>query len=211
VGSDEPLAGDPEALSEAERERAVRFYLARDRDRFVGRRVYLRTLLAAYLGRRPAELRYVEGRHGKPALAPDQAEDLTFNLSHSHGGVLVAVARGRELGVDLEAHASLTDPDERDRVARRILDRDEQAEWEALAAAARPDAFFRLWTRKEALLKALGIGLRIDPSAIHVGFGERAATSDPRLVEFGALRDLPAPAGHAAAVCAAGTDWTVGP
>ena len=91
----------PGYLSPDERERAERFVFARDRDRFVAGRAFLRLLLAQYLGCEPRALRFRYGPHGKPALA-DERSDLRFNLAHSGTLAVCALARGSELGVDVE-------------------------------------------------------------------------------------------------------------
>lgn len=93
------LAG---CLSPDERARAERFFSARDRDRFVAGRAFLRLLLAQYLGAEPWDLRFRYGSKGKPALA-EVSDDLAFNLAHSDALAVCALARGcGELGTDLE-------------------------------------------------------------------------------------------------------------
>lgn len=113
----------------------------------------LRRLLAGYCGREAGELVFVTGAHGKPALAD---ASLAFNLSHSGAGAVLAITRGVDVGVDLE---SVLLPRQYAALARRYFCRREA---EAVAAAAgheREALFLRLWTAKEAVLKALGRGL----------------------------------------------------
>lgn len=113
----------------------------------------LHRLLAGYCGHEAGELAFVTGPHGKPALANGM---LAFNLSHSGAGVVLAITRGVEIGVDLE---SALLPRRYSALAQRYFCRREA---EAVAAAAGPEReslFLRLWTAKEALLKALGRGL----------------------------------------------------
>ncbi len=95
-------------LSSDELARAARFHFERDRTRFSVARAALREILAHYLGTSPAEIAFVYGDHGKPALAPPYG-DLRFNLSHSHDLALCAVARGSEVGVDVERIRELDD------------------------------------------------------------------------------------------------------
>src|SRR5207245_1169665 len=95
----EPLA---ETLSADERDRARSFRLPRDRERFVAARGWLRRVLGSYGGRPPADLVFGYGPRGKPALAGEGVDGFRFNLAHASGHALLAVARGRELGVDLE-------------------------------------------------------------------------------------------------------------
>ncbi len=204
-------------LSPAERLRAQRFHQERDRRRYVARQAAARRILAAYLGREPGSIAFGEGSHGKPYLAglgePGRASGekarVRFNLSHSEGRVLVAVARDREVGVDVEAVRILPDME---RMAAQVFTPFERTVLDGLAPAARPAAFFRGWTRKEAALKALGDGFHREPGTLHVGL---AAEDDGRLLfpaqepalERFALADLAAPHGFAAAVCCEGRDW----
>jgi 4'-phosphopantetheinyl transferase len=107
-------------------------------------RAALNDVLAHYLGAPPD--RFEKGPHGKPRLAGDQAW-LRFNLSHSGEVALVGVARDVEVGIDVERIRPV--PEMR-AIARRWLGRDDLAD---------PAEFFRAWTRHEAMLKALGVGL----------------------------------------------------
>jgi 4'-phosphopantetheinyl transferase len=104
----------------------------------------------------PAEWRFARGAHGRPELAPAfAATGLNFNVAHTAGLVVVAVGRVARLGVDVEAldkRVSLP-------VARRYFSPREVAALDALAPEARPRRFLRLWTLKEAYLKAVGEGL----------------------------------------------------
>ncbi len=197
-------------LSAAERGRAEGFRRDLDRSRLLLRTAFLRGVLGTLTGLDPASLRFETGEHGKPRLDPAQAGELRFNLSHSHGEVLLAVSH-REVGVDLERRAPLEDLD---RMAERILHPEELGPWRALEGEERIRAFFRAWTRKEAALKAVGAGFSREPATIQVGLearspGEPWAPPDPTMRSFGALADLGAPEGYAAAVCAAGEDWRV--
>lgn len=151
-------------LAADERARAERYVFARDRVAFIQRRAALRAVLARYLGAEPASLRFSYGEHGKPSLTGRHAKaGLAFNLAHSGGLVLLAVARGGRLGVDVEARRRLAN---RDMIAAREFAEDEQKALAGLPAARRQVAFFRLWAVKEACLKALGTGLSLAPSEI---------------------------------------------
>ena len=142
-------------LSSDELARAARFHFERDRTRFSVARAALREILAHYLGASPAEIAFVYGDHGKPALAPPDG-DLRFNLSHSHDLALCAVARGREVGVDVERIRELDDLEE---LSRRVFSAREQAALRRLPEPNRLAGFFTAWARKEAFIKALGEGL----------------------------------------------------
>jgi 4'-phosphopantetheinyl transferase len=140
-------------LSPEERERAARYRAPRAREEFQASRALLRVLLGRYLGRDPSRLELRPGPQGKPALAGDAP--LSFNVSHSFGVALIAVRAGGEVGVDLEQ----VRPFENDLgLAERFFCAAEAAALQALGEGRR-EAFFHVWTRKEAYLKAGGLGL----------------------------------------------------
>lgn len=156
-----PLAQfDPAALvdllSDDERQRAERLIVPEARRRYVVARAMLRRLLAGWLEMPPQLLRFGYGAHGKPVLEHPAGSDLRFNLSHSANLALFAIARGREVGVDLERVRELPNAEA---LAARYFAPEEQAVWKALPAAERLSGFFAIWTRKEALLKAQGSGI----------------------------------------------------
>ena len=151
------------SLSEAEWERARRFVFKRDRNRFIAAHAALRQLLGHHSGQAGERLRFVAGRFGKPALA---SADLHFNLSHSHGTGLVALSTRDELGVDVEIVRPMPDALA---LAAAYFSPAEQAALTACPTAQRDRAFFVCWTRKEACLKAAGVGLGLDTRSFHVG------------------------------------------
>jgi 4'-phosphopantetheinyl transferase len=179
-------------LSPDERARADRFHFPRDRRRYLAARGTLREILGAYLERAPAALAFAYGPQGKPALDPPDAAGLDFNLSHSADIALFALARGRPVGVDVEAARDLSDMPG---VAARVMTAAELAAFEALPEDARPPAFFAHWTRKEAYMKAVGAGFSLPPESFAVA-GLRAAGWT--------LRDLAPPPGFAACVAVPG-------
>jgi len=144
-----------ETLAEEERRRAQRFHFPQDRIRFVARRGILREILGSYLDLPPGRVPLVTGVHGKPELAPG-AGALHFSVSHSDGLALCAVTRDRPVGVDLERLRSVPEADE---IAQRFFSAREKADFRALRPGAKRKGFFRCWTRKEAYLKAIGVGL----------------------------------------------------
>jgi 4'-phosphopantetheinyl transferase len=143
-------------LSPDERGRAGRFVRDRDRDRFVAARALLRLLLGQCLGEDPRALVFRYGPNGKPALE-GPPRGLAFNLAHSEARAVCAVARGCEaLGVDVERVRPIEDAEG---VARLALPRGEAARLASLPEPQRLRGFYEAWTRNEALLKALGLGL----------------------------------------------------
>jgi 4'-phosphopantetheinyl transferase len=143
-------------LSARERARAERFRFAVDRRRFVGRRAWLRRLLAAYLGTTPTGLLFDTGPMGKPFVKAPARPRVSFNLSHSSGWALAAVTAHRDVGVDIEA---LPPCPSSVRLPTQGLADDEQTEFAELPPRLRPGAILRGWTCKEALSKATGLGL----------------------------------------------------
>jgi 4'-phosphopantetheinyl transferase len=141
-------------ISPDERARADRFAVPVHRCRFVAAHGLLRCLLGAYLDAPPARLAIQTGPEGKPSLG--RGEDLRFNLSHSGDLGLVAVAWGREVGIDVEAVRPL---DDLEGLVSRCLSDSERAAYAELPEPARLSAFYQAWVRKEAFLKALGTGL----------------------------------------------------
>lgn len=194
-------------LSSDERARAARFHFARDRSRFEGARGLLRLLLGHHLGLAPERIAFAYGPRGKPGLPAGGSAGLAFNVSHSAGRALIAVTRGRQLGIDLERERSVP---EMDAIAESHFSCRERAELRALAPSERPAAFFRCWTRKEAFVKATGDGLLrpLDAFSVTLGPGEPA-----RLLEVGEapdeasrwwLEELGVPAGFWAALAVEG-------
>lgn len=159
----------PSCLSDDERARAARFHLAPDRARFVACRIALRNILAKALGVQPAGVQFAFGAHGKPEIARDHNQgDWRFNLSHSGDIALVAVTQGRPIGIDVEVLRPLP------RQMMEILPSLSLAEQYALqlvGAPARATAFLRCWTRKEAVIKAIGAGLTMDLASFTVSIG----------------------------------------
>jgi len=148
-------------LSEEERRRARRFYREEHRTRYVVAHGALRCILAIYVGERPETLEFITGEHGKPALTASDGADppgIQFNLSHSEDLALVAVARGRSVGVDLEKWSEETEHLE---LAERFFSPVERDALRALAHARElvVPGFFAAWSRKEAYLKASGHGI----------------------------------------------------
>ena len=153
-------------LSADERNRADRFYFPRDQRRYTVGRAALRLQLGAQLGVAPEAVQFAYGQYGKPALAESfLASDLRFNVSHSGELALIGLLRGAELGVDLESFRPLSD---RDALVRRYFSEAEIHDYFSLPEVDRQLGFYNCWTRKEAVVKALGQGLSYSLRAFDV-------------------------------------------
>ena len=151
------------SLTAEENDRAEKFRFDEHRNRFIRGRAFLREVLATFCGSgSPGELPLAIGEDGKP-LVPDSP--VAFNLSHSGDIAVLGVAPMREIGVDVECFDRRV---ECLALARRYFAPSEIAAMEALNGPAQRELFFRLWTSKEAAMKATGEGLRIDPRGIEV-------------------------------------------
>lgn len=164
----ETAAGE-DLLDASERGRAARFRFDRDRRRFIAGHDKTRRILGKYLDTPPQDLEFVAGDHGRPAL---KGGAVNFNYSRSEQWGLLAVSQASILGADIEAVRMRDDlPD----VARAHFSAAEQSALGAFSGAAWTDAFFNCWTRKEAIVKAMGLGLAASLSSfdVSVGPGER--------------------------------------
>lgn len=170
-----PIDAVEACLADDERERARRFHFDVHRRRFISGRGQLRLLLARYTDVPAEALSFVYGPQGKPRIVlPDTAGGkLEFNLSHTEGFGLLGVTMCGAIGVDIEAVRAMKDAGD---VARDNFSPEEVATWEQLPPDERSDGFFACWTRKEAIVKALGGGLSIalDSFQVTLGPGEAA-------------------------------------
>lgn len=138
-----------------EQDRARRFRSPTDQNAFVAARGILRTLLGRYLQASPQTLQFCYGAYGKPALARLDSVNLCFNLSHSGGLALYAIALA-QVGVDIEqVRPNLN----QSAIAKRFFTPVENTFLAALPEGDRTQAFFKLWTCKEAYTKAKGEGI----------------------------------------------------
>lgn len=203
AAADADLAADWSTLDADERRRADRFRFAQDRALFVAAHAALRRVLGGCLGVDGRDLGFVVDAGGKPRLAGRSHPG--FSLSHSGGHALIGVARDGAIGVDLEI---VRDVPERDAIVRDDFARAEVEAIAALPPDRREDAFFACWTRKEACLKAIGVGLAGGLDSVEPGVDPDA---DARLTKIGGDRGAAArwslwsaagPAGYWAAAAA---------
>ena len=197
VSAADVIPDQMEDLNAAERDRAMRYRLTADRVRFVAARSALRRLLGQRLGMAPAALTFVAGAYGRPALA--DYPDLLFNLSHAGSHALITLSSQRLVGIDIEGVDRSLDWRS---LTKLICTESEQDMLDAAAPSLQATYFFRCWTAKEALLKALGVGITDGLLALTVkldGEGRQqpaieaaSAVSGAAALHFHWLTDIPA-------------------
>ena len=157
-------------LCPTEKARAASLKVRKARAQFIITRAVLRQLLANYLGSAPRALAFTAGPCGKPALSPDwQQKRVEFNVSHAADYALLALSLDHRLGVDIESVERQVDYRA---LANRFFSAPEQAALKKLPAGAACAAFYRVWSRKEACLKATGQGLAGGLAGFSVPLGE---------------------------------------
>lgn len=203
---EEILAALRDVLDDDERQRAARFHFERDARRFVVAHGAVRFLLAGYAQAQARDLRFQHSSYGKPSLQ-DPLSDFHFSVSHSNDQALFAVARTREVGVDIEW---IREDVETDILAERFFSPGERDSLRGLPPDQRVAAFFRCWSCKEAFLKAQGVGLSRSLDSfdvdVNVGCPARliATRPDASEAERWSLRELAIAKGYAAAVAVDG-------
>jgi 4'-phosphopantetheinyl transferase len=200
-------------LAPVERQRADRFRFPGDRRRFVIGRGRVRALLGAYLGLAPAAIALNATPFGKPYIADLPPAGLRFNVAHSEDVALLAVSHGREVGVDIERERPDVDCSE---LAQRFFAPEEVAALAALRVAEQMPAFYRCWTRKEAYVKALGLGMQAPLDGFAVTVAAESASlihtaHNPAQRDRWELRGLFPLSGFAAAIAVEGRDWRLSP
>jgi 4'-phosphopantetheinyl transferase len=211
---DEPRESDLAVLSADERERCRRFVRQADRARFAATHAAIRRLLARYLAAGPADVRF--GRtpccecgsagHGPPRIDWPPT-DITCNLSGSGDHWLLAVTRGRRVGADIEMPRDV----DIGQLALICLTAAEQQFLSTRGEDAWPGVFYRCWTRKEAVLKACGVGLSSSLRDLEVAPGRGGPVEVRHRCKAGPdrwiVQDLPAQSGSAGAAGVAGAGW----
>jgi 4'-phosphopantetheinyl transferase len=174
-------------LDEDELRRADRFHFPVDREAFTAGHALTRAMLSEVTGKPSTRWRFVEGKYGRPEIASScETGGLRFNVSHTRGLVACAVAY-RSVGVDVESADHMPDP----RIADTVFAPEEALVLKSAPPALQRVLFFRLWTLKEAFIKATGEGLRRPLNSF-------SFTLDPARIRFhseragAALSDVPA-------------------
>jgi 4'-phosphopantetheinyl transferase len=181
-------------LSPEEMRFALAHRFAKDRREFVVTRALLRQILAHYAGQSAADLCFDSNSSGKPLLRGTQS--LHFSVSHSRDLALLAIAHN-QVGVDAEYVQTRV---LRQAVLEQCLSRPERVHLQALPRKARAVALYRCWTQKEAVLKAVGMGLLYPPRHLNVFAGGRKSQVVSVLGRNWLVRQVAAPVGYAAAV-----------
>lgn len=151
-------------LSSDEKTRAEKFYFENARDRYIAGRGLLRILLGGYLNLGPAHIQIDYEPQGKPLL---KEYSIQFNVSHSERLGVVALCQDHRVGVDIERHRPLEDMDD---LARRFFTTGESALLTPLSGLEKQRLFYKIWTCKEAYLKAVGAGLLLPLDQVEVKF-----------------------------------------
>jgi 4'-phosphopantetheinyl transferase len=198
-------------LSADEKSRAARYHRDIDRKYFITARATLRQILGSYLKKDPATLMFAYSEKEKPSLAgAEAASGIEFNISHSGHQALLAFARSRQIGVDVEQIRRDFDTA---KIGARFFSSAEQEQLASLPQEQRSDAFFRCWTRKEAYIKATGKGLSLPLHDFDVSLAPKdlnallATRPDPLERTKWTMRDVAVPQEYAAAICVSGTGW----
>lgn len=168
-------------LNDEEKTQEPRFHFARDRRRYLVTRAMVRTVLSRYVAIAPEAWTFSTNDYGCPAIVNPQAADLAFNLSHTQGLIVLAVTRGRAIGVDVEnVRAREISID----IAGRFFAPEEVTALRTVPAEKQQDRFFEYWTFKESYIKARGMGLSLplDKFSFHyAGDRDVAIAIDPEL------------------------------
>lgn len=144
-------------LNEKEKNKARLFYFQRDKNSFIVRHGLLRVLIGKYLRLSPNLIQFKCGKYGKPSIVQDSNKGiLQFNMSYSREQILFAFTLNRSVGADIEFMKVSSDMDS---VARLSFSPQEYEAFEKTIQSLKTHCFYRIWTRKEALLKAMGKGL----------------------------------------------------
>ncbi|PKD39836.1 hypothetical protein CWO84_13355 [Methylomonas sp. Kb3] len=150
-------------LNTLERVKAQRFVREPDRRRYVAAHGKLRRILATYLRIPPDTIALATHEHGKPFIVGDERHGIKFNMAHSGDFLLVGVSSGYDIGVDIEVWSDSVDYEA---VLDLCFADAERYFWNTLPVEQRQAFFYRLWTRKESFVKAVGLGLGLDVAQV---------------------------------------------
>ncbi len=153
-------------LSDAEKARSEQFKFFKHRKHFIASHGFLHTVLAYYLDTPAGHILFSHGNNGKPSIIDEQnPQQIQFNMSHSNNLAILAICKGHQLGIDIEFMERKTDWQG---VGKRFFTPNEQQAIARLPEEQQKEAFYRVWTRKEAHMKVTGEGLRLPPTQFEV-------------------------------------------
>ena len=191
-------------LDESEQQRASKFYFEKDRAAYIQSHIAMRRILSLYLKIEPNQIKYELSPMGKPRCPSDlNPSQITFNLSHTKGMALVAIASKLEVGVDLER---LDRKCRFNDVAQRFFAPKENDFLSKVGSKEYAQTFFQLWTLKEAYLKATGDGISNSLSQVefairsHEGFQTIKLQQDPQAHEHWCSHTISIPPDYIAGV-----------
>jgi 4'-phosphopantetheinyl transferase len=150
-------------------------------------------LMSHYVGVKPGMITFTRGQYGKPNLLWPQTNGLNFSLSQTEGVALLSFAYTRAIGVDIEKEKNIPDLM---MVGNEVFSDRELKALQAREGVSRMRRFFTMWTRKEAYLKALGLGFGIDPRQVtlldapQLGNGRFQLVRDMSVARLWSLFDL---------------------
>jgi len=160
---------DPPILSPDEKTRAEQFKFAIHQNRFTAARTILRRILSRYLNQTPDSVQFAYTSYGKPYLP---GTPLYFNLSHANQWALYAISLEEKTGIDIE---HMREDREIEMIAERFFSSYENQLLSQMPADKKQEAFFRIWTCKEAFIKGIGEGLSFPLKNFDVSIGEDSA------------------------------------
>jgi 4'-phosphopantetheinyl transferase len=172
------------SLPTDEKEKADNIRSQENRKAYIISRGILRTILSEYLKVEPGDIVFEYNEHGKPSIADGlNPRNVRFNLSHSNDLILYAVAKNKEVGVDIEYMREIS---KAGRIVERFFSPEQRDFYNSQSESTKKTAFFRLWTRREAYGKAMGRGFSVpaadcgiplmrndgEPASVHVVSGK---------------------------------------
>jgi len=155
-------------LNKDEKERADRFVSPIHRQHFIAARAMLRNILSQYTKVSPETVEFGYSEHQKPFLATNNPEHIEFNLSHSQDKALLALNLNYPIGIDIEKMRDTYNP----AIVDRYFSPEEKTAFNKLQASEKLPAFYRVWVRKEAIVKAIGKGLYISLAEIDISINK---------------------------------------
>lgn len=144
-------------LSNDEKKRVFNYCFESDRIRYIIGRGILKTIVGYYLGSEPNNMEFCYGKYGKPYIADRVFQDkIFFNMSYAKNIILYAFSRNDEVGIDIEQIRTIPDME---KIVEYFFSEKEKIVFSIEPESSKKELFFRLWTRKEAYLKGVGVGL----------------------------------------------------